>query len=126
MLIQIRGTLPKVLHILENQNLIIFIHISASLHCFIFLISVIGVKIYNILDSIWIGRPSMLIRIRQNVADQTRSGSGPAFRTPNFLSSDPVPAHSIPVFEVYFPGPGIRTGNHGGIFLATRLMSSKI
>ncbi len=29
-----------------------FIHINASLHCFIFLVSVLGVKSFNILDSI--------------------------------------------------------------------------
>ncbi len=41
-----------VLHVLENQNFLDFIHSSARLNCFIFLVSVIGIISFNILDSI--------------------------------------------------------------------------
>ncbi len=45
--------LPQVLHMMENKNLsYTFIHSCASLHCFIFLFSVIAVIMFNILDSI--------------------------------------------------------------------------
>ncbi len=45
--------LPQVLHTLENHKFYLtFIHISASLNCFIFFFSVLGVIIYSILNRI--------------------------------------------------------------------------
>jgi hypothetical protein len=42
--IRIRN-LPQVLHILGNQKLVFaFIHRCASLHCYLFFVSIIGVK----------------------------------------------------------------------------------
>jgi hypothetical protein len=49
MLIRIR-ILPQRLQMLENLNLLYFIHSSASLLCLFFLVSVIGFRILNILD----------------------------------------------------------------------------
>ncbi len=89
------GSYPKVLLMFENQIFFTYITSSASLQCFIFLVSVM---IFNIFDSlltfsgkrvtllyvwlkwIWIririSRSWMLrIRIRQNNADPTGSGS---------------------------------------------------
>jgi hypothetical protein len=43
----------QVLHMLENQKLFFtLIHSSASLHCLLFIVSVKGVIIFNILDRI--------------------------------------------------------------------------
>ncbi len=40
---------PRFTHIRGNQNFFAFTHSRASLHCFIFLVMVIGVTILNIL-----------------------------------------------------------------------------
>jgi hypothetical protein len=46
--------LPQVLQMLENPKIIsTVIHISASLHCFIFLVIVTGVLVFNILEIIF-------------------------------------------------------------------------
>ncbi len=79
--------LPHDLHKLERPNLFFtFIHNISSLHCLIFLVSVIGVINFNILDIIlkfsgkkysylnfWL--KLIRVRIRQKVADLTESGS---------------------------------------------------
>jgi hypothetical protein len=44
---------PCFTHIEKSETFLTSIHISASLHCFIFLASIIGVTIFNILDSIF-------------------------------------------------------------------------
>ncbi len=89
---------PSLTHILGNLNfLFTFFHCNASLHCYICFKSVIGFIIFSILDSIWkfsgksivflyiclkwmyfriwIGRSWIPIRIWQNDADPTGSGS---------------------------------------------------
>jgi hypothetical protein len=80
--------LTQVLHSLENNFFfyIFFIHSIASLHCFIFLVSFIGVIILNILDRNFLEKSTALlyiwlkwiwIQICQNDADPTgRSGFG--------------------------------------------------
>ncbi len=90
---------PTVLHMLGNHKFVVtFIHSSTGIHCFIFLGSVTGVIIFNILDTIlkcsrksiikldmwlnWlritirIGRPWMPIWIRIRQKDTAPTGSG--------------------------------------------------
>jgi hypothetical protein len=89
---------PKIYSSWKIRIFLVLIHGNASLHCIIFLISVIGVIIFRNLDSIlkltgkffsylsiwlkWIqiririGRPWIPIPIRQNNADPNGSGFG--------------------------------------------------
>ncbi len=94
----------------------------------VFLVTMIGVKIYNILDSIWIGMPSMQIRIRQKDAirldpdpdlhfglkkhrtftiGHSTTSSGFLYYTimTNFLCSNPVPPISYSRFIVSIGDP---------------------
>jgi hypothetical protein len=102
---------------LENHKKFASLRSIANLHCFFFLISVIGVKIFSIFVSvskfsvkkysyphIWfkwiqlrINRPCMLIpiRIRQNDAEPNGSGVGFRFTTLAFS------VHRYTVFKTY-------------------------
>jgi hypothetical protein len=89
MQIQIRF-LPQVLHMLENKKTFFFtfLHRSSSLHCFVFLVSGIGVIIFNFFRQyieifrkkyiilkcirIRIGRPWIRLRNRQHDAESDR------------------------------------------------------